>query len=107
MSVARAPFLPSAGEPVRSGRLTGARVLVVEDDEDSREAICALLTMAGATVFGADSVAAAMDAVHRSFDADVVLTDFSMPNADGFDLIREFRNAPSIRSIAVPILVLS
>ena len=63
--------------------------------------------MAGATVLRADSVATAMDAVYRSFDPDVVLTDFSMPDADGFDLIREFRNAPSIRSIAVPILVLS
>jgi CheY-like chemotaxis protein len=82
-------------------------VLVVEDDADSRELLCVLLEMAGATVLGAESVAEAMDGVHRSFDPDVVLTDYSMPIADGLDLIREFRRAPSTRAVAVPILILS
>jgi DNA-binding response OmpR family regulator len=89
------------------GRLAGARVLVVEDDDDSRELICALLRMAGATVRCVESVARAMEGVHAAFDPDVVLTDFSMPNADGLDLIREFRKAPSSRAVAVPILILS
>jgi two-component system C4-dicarboxylate transport response regulator DctD len=82
-------------------------VLLVEDDADSREIICALLEMAGATVLCVESVALAMDGVHHSFDPDVVLTDFSMPDADGLDLIREFRKVPSTRAVAVPILVLS
>jgi len=90
-----------------SARLAGARVLVVEDEVDSRELICALLRMAGATVLCVESVAQAMERVYLSFDPDVVLTDFSMPGADGFDLIREFRKAPSTRAVAVPILVLS
>ena len=87
-------------------RLAGARVLVVEDDDDSRELICALIERAGAMVMCVASVARATE-VYRSFDPDVVLTDFSMPGADGFDLIREFRKAPSTRAVAVPILVLS
>src|SRR6185436_17018068 len=37
-------------------RLDGVRVLVVEDDPDSRELICKLLEMAGATVHCVDSV---------------------------------------------------
>jgi CheY-like chemotaxis protein len=82
-------------------------VLVVEDDDDSRELICGLLRMAGATVLCVESVAQAMEGVYHSFDPDVVLTDFSMPGADGFDLIREFRKAPSTRAVAIPILVLS
>jgi CheY-like chemotaxis protein len=88
-------------------RLAGARVLVVEDDKDSREVLCVLLELAGATVLCAESVAEAMEGVHHSFDPDVVLTDYSMPIADGFDLIREFRRMPSTRAVAVPILVLS
>jgi DNA-binding response OmpR family regulator len=48
-----------------------------------------------------------MKGVYHSFDPDVVLTDFAMPGADGFDLIREFRKAPSTRAVAVPILILS
>ena len=88
-------------------RLDGARVLVVEDDADSRDLICTLLEIAGATVLCVDSVAEAMNAVHGSFDPEVVLTDFAMPGADGFALIREFRKAPSTRAVAVPILILS
>jgi DNA-binding response OmpR family regulator len=94
--------LPAAA----NARLAGARVLVVEDDNDSRELICALIQRAGAMVMCVASVAQAME-VYRSFDPDVVLTDFSMPGADGFDLIREFRKAPSTRAVAVPVLVLS
>jgi CheY-like chemotaxis protein len=89
------------------GPLAGVRVLVVEDDRDSRELICTLLEMAGATLLCVESVALAMAGVRHSFDPDLVLTDFSMPDADGLDLIREFRKVPSTRAIPVPILVLS
>ena len=95
------------GLPVAALPLAGTRVLVVEDDDDSRELICAVLQMAGATVLCTGSVAEAMIGVYHSFDPDVVLTDFSMPDADGLALIREFRKAPSSRAVAVPILVLS
>ena len=87
--------------------LAGARVLIVEDDQDCRELIRTFLERAGATVLCVDSVAAAMDCVYRSFDPDVVLTDYSMPVANGLELIRQFRKAPSSRAIAVPILVIS
>ena len=87
--------------------LAGARVLIVEDDQDCRELIRTFLERAGATVMAVDSVAAAMDCVYRSFDPDVVLTDYSMPVANGLELIRQFRSAPSNRAIAVPILVIS
>jgi CheY-like chemotaxis protein len=82
-------------------------VLVVEDDADSRDLICAILRMAGATLLCVESVAQAMEGVYHAFDPDVVLTDFSMPDADGLDLIREFRKAPSTRAVPVPVLVLS
>jgi CheY-like chemotaxis protein len=82
-------------------------VLVVDDDGDARDLICALLEMAGATVWCVGSVAQAMDGVRHAFDPDVILTDFSMPVADGLDLIREFRKVPSTRAVAVPVLILS
>jgi CheY-like chemotaxis protein len=98
--------LARLGEPGGAlARLERVRVLVVEDNSDSRELIRELLEMAGATVLCVGSVAEAMNG--HSFDPDVVLTDFAMPGADGFDLIREFRKAPSTRAVAVPILILS
>ena len=90
----------------RSG-LAGARVLVVEDDKECRELIRVFLERAAATVFCVDSVAAAMDCVYRSFDPDAVVTGYSMPVANGLELIRQFRKAPSSRAIAVPIIVIS
>jgi DNA-binding response OmpR family regulator len=112
----RGPYarLPAGLPPTAFGRparpcplLAGIRVLVVEDDADSREALCLVLEMAGAKVLCVASVAEAMDGVLHSFDPDVVLTDYSMPDANGLELIRAFRNAPSTRGVAVPILVLS
>jgi DNA-binding response OmpR family regulator len=91
----------------RRGALAGVRILVVEDDDDSREMVFSVLQMEGATVLCVSSVAEAMGASCHAFDPDVVLTDFSMPDADGIDLIREFRKAPSTRSVAPPILMLS
>ena len=112
----RGPNAPSAKGPAplvfggpkgASTSLAGVRVLVVEDDDDSRELICRVLGMAGATLLCVESVAKAMEGVYHSFDPDVVLTDYSMPDADGLDLIREFRKAPATRPVAVPILILS
>ena len=100
-----APVHPRKGS-VPVARLAGARVLVVDDDDDSRELTCALLEMAGATVLCVRSVAQALSGVH-AFDPDVVVTDFAMPGADGLDLIREFRTGASTRMASVPILVLS
>ncbi len=110
----RKPTSPALSAATLLGRpagaragLAGARVLIVEDDQDCRELIRTFLERAGATVRCVDSVAAAMDCVYRSFDPDVVLTDYSMPVANGLELIRQFRRAPSSRAIAVPILVIS
>lgn len=108
MAPPEGPAAAVFGRPVGAlTGLTGARVLVVEDEVDSRDLLCTVLEMAGARVLCVESVAKAMDGVYHSFDPDVVLTDFTMPDADGFDLIREFRKTPSTRPIAVPILILS
>lgn len=102
-SRAAAVFGPSAGA---LAPLAGARVLIVDDDDDARELVCALLGLAGATVWSVGSVAQALSSV-PSFDPDVVLTDFAMPDANGLDLIRELRLVPSPGAVAVPILMLS
>jgi CheY-like chemotaxis protein len=106
MQVHAAPVLHPGKGSMPVARLAGARVLVVDDDDDSRDLTSAVLEMAGATVLCVRSVAQAMSGVH-AFDPDVVVTDFAMPDADGLDLIRELRTGPSTRMAAVPILVLS
>ncbi len=68
------------------GRLQGARVLVVDDDRETREARAAVLDALGAETFSAASVAEAIDAIERNAPS-VVLCDLAMPSEDGFGLL--------------------
>ena len=72
-------------------RLQGIKVLVVEDDEDSRELLCELLKLAGAQVLGAQSTMAALDVI-EGFGPDVLISDIGLPQEDGYVLIRKVRD---------------
>lgn len=78
-----------------------ARIMVVDDDAAVRDAIAGLLRDAGhATCEAADG----LDAEQRlgGFDADLVVTDIFMPNADGLETIRRLRAArPHTRILAI------
>ncbi len=68
-------------------------VLLVEDDESTRELLAVLLQRAGAHVTQASDAAAAI----KAFDAthpDVVLSDLGLPGKDGMELLREIRCRP-------------
>jgi PAS domain S-box-containing protein len=70
--------------------LQGVSVLLVEDNEDSREMVTAILESHGALVLSAASAAEALDVLSRS-PVDVLLSDIAMPHEDGYHLIREIR----------------
>ena len=72
------------------GALAGRRVLVVDDEQDARELIMAVLEDAGAIVQTAHSVAAALVEVER-FRPDVIVSDIGMPDEDGYSLIRKVK----------------
>jgi signal transduction histidine kinase len=71
--------------------LTGLRLLVVDDEEDSRELLITLLRGAGAEVSAAACADEALGALTPSLDA--VISDLAMPRRDGFDLARAIRHA--------------
>lgn len=79
--------------------LAGLRVLVVDDDEDVRDALLAILLF-----FGADgsAVECAHDARELLAGAafDVLLSDIEMPDESGYDLIRSVRRARRTRNLA-------
>lgn len=70
--------------------LTGFRVLVVDDDQDTREPLVEMLTSTGADVCGAPSAAEAMR-VFEEFRPQLVLSDIGMPEEDGLSLMRRIR----------------
>jgi two-component system KDP operon response regulator KdpE len=79
----------------------GARVLVIEDEEDIRRFVRLALVSEGHDVTEASSMQRGLiDAGTRP--PDLVVLDLGLPDGDGVDFIREFRTWSS-----VPILVLS
>lgn len=65
----------------------GQRVLVVDDDEDSRRVLSLLLAQAGYNVHEAcDGIEAIGEMQKRRFE--VVITDYRMPRLDGLELVK-------------------
>jgi DNA-binding response OmpR family regulator len=80
---------------------TKKRILVVDDNEDLRTTIQALLQADGFEVsVAADGEAALL--LHRAHPADVVVTDLFMPDKDGIETIIELKKLyPTVKIIAM------
>lgn len=65
-----------------------ARVLVVEDDFDAREAIAARLREAEHRVVTAHDATAALAMVKQIGNPDVYVVDVGLPSMDGFEFVR-------------------
>jgi PAS domain S-box-containing protein len=72
------------------GNLQGFRILVVDDDTDSRDFISFVLSEEGAEVIAVSSAMKALQALAES-KPDVLLSDIGMPDMDGYMLIRQLR----------------
>jgi CheY-like chemotaxis protein len=70
--------------------LAGLRIVVADDQEDSRDLIEFLLTQQGAVVTGAASAAEAFAAI-KGHPPDVFLSDIEMPDENGYALIARVR----------------
>src|SRR6185295_13563239 len=86
--------------------LQGAKVLVVDDEGDARDALVGLLERYGAYVRPATSVAEAMAALETELP-DVLISDLGMPGEDGYELIRRVRLLPPERGGRLPSLAVS
>jgi CheY-like chemotaxis protein len=90
---------------VRS-RLAGTVVLIVDDDQDAREVVGAILRHYGAKVIVATSVSTALVALRRE-KVDVLIADLAMPVEDGYDLIRHVRTSETPKIAAMPAAALT
>ncbi len=71
--------------------LTGLRVLLVDDDPDTREMVCQMLSQYGAKVCVAASSAEALK-TFLEWQPNVLVSDLGMPDEDGFALIGKVRH---------------
>jgi CheY-like chemotaxis protein len=80
--------------------LSNIKVLIVDDDPDSRDLVHRLLSDCGATVSGAASAAEALAATHNQ-RPDILISDIGMPEIDGYQLLRSLRTNSEIRFAAI------
>ncbi|MEO6590292.1 MAG: ATP-binding protein, partial [Pyrinomonadaceae bacterium] len=89
--------------------LDGIKILVVEDDPDSREVLQLLLEQSGAQVRSAESAAEATDLLkkYESELPDVIVSDLAMPIEDGYSLIERIRELEVEEGGKIPAMALS
>jgi len=85
-----APGRAHAHGSTSSGVLAPISVLLVEDDDDSRQMLTDTLQFYGAHVVAVSSAAEALQMLDNHH-ADVLLSDLRLPEKDGFALIHELR----------------
>jgi len=74
-------------------RIDGVRVLVVDDEPDTRELLKTMLASCGAEVTMAASAKLALEEMQRS-QFDVIVSDIGMPEVDGYELMQRIRCLP-------------
>lgn len=86
--------------------LQGVRVLVVDDDEDARVLVAAVLESAGAEVATAASVAEALKRLVEVRPL-LIVSDIGMPVEDGYQLMQRIRALPVDAGGAIPAIALT
>src|SRR4030067_2366 len=83
--------------------LPASQVLLVEDDPKLPEVLAALLQDANISLSHATNVADAMGLVRNSH-VDLVLLDLGLPGTNGFEFLKQLREAPETQHLPVIVL---
>jgi len=97
---------PATPHAALSTDLRGVRVLVVEDEADSRDFLCTALSQHGAETSAVASAADALAEIERA-PPHALLSDIGLPGEDGYTLIRKVRELPPERGGATPAIALT
>jgi PAS domain S-box-containing protein len=87
-------------------RLDGLKVLVVDDEIDTRELFRVGLSQCGAEIRTAGSAQEALEALEETLP-DLLISDIGMPGEDGYELIRKVRALPAERGGKIPAIALT
>lgn len=78
------------------------KILVIEDDNDLNELFCSVLKRNQYQPIGVSNADCALDVLDKEY-IDLIITDIMMPGMNGFELIRQLRDA----KIDLPILIIT
>jgi CheY-like chemotaxis protein len=85
-------------------RQNGCRLLIVDDEVDSRDTLAEILESKGYTVARAENGAAALSFLEAGFDPDIILTDLMMPIMSGWELHEALKRRLAWSSIPVVVI---
>lgn len=95
-----------ASQDFRILDMAGTKVLVVDDELDSRELVKRVLSDCNAQVFTAGTAEEALRLIEQEHP-DVLITDIGMPDVDGYELLRRVRELGPSRGGKVPAIALT
>ena len=100
--------VPNYIEPLPQAEksLAGTRILLVEDNEDSREMLKIMLQQYDLEITAVESAAEAIEAIKRS-RIDVLVSDVGLPGEDGYELIRKIRKLTPEKGGLTPAIALT
>lgn len=81
--------------------LAGSRVLVVEDEQNSREILATVLSDCGAAITAVATAAEAYEAM-QSERPELLISDIGLPGENGYELIKKIRKLPPQQGGHVP-----
>jgi CheY-like chemotaxis protein len=87
-------------------KLDGLKILVVDDESDTRELLRVGLEHCGAEVLVAGSAKEALEAIETSRPG-ILISDIGMPDEDGYELIKKVRALPAGRGGKTPAIALT
>jgi signal transduction histidine kinase/CheY-like chemotaxis protein len=86
--------------------LEGLRVLVVDDEPDTRQVISAVIAKSGAEVKTCASVPEALETL-KLWKPDILMSDIGMPDEDGYSLIQKVRSLSAASGGLIPAAALT
>ena len=89
-----------------SKELYGLKILVVDDDQDTRDLLEWVLRRVGAEVVAVPSAQAAMEALEKE-RPHILVSDIAMPEEDGLSLMRRIRALPREHGGRIPAVALT
>ncbi len=92
--------LPSSTPPLNNSPRRPLRILLVEDSPESRQVLERLLTRRGHTIHSAGSLAEALT-IADTQELDLLLSDISLPDGSGLDLMRRLQAVHPITGLAL------
>lgn len=79
-----------------ANQLAGMKILVVDDEPDLAEVLCAELEYAGAQTKSVINAKSAISAIGENPNLDAIISDLNMPGGTGLDVATHWNNIPAL-----------